>query len=350
MKKIAYILAVCGAIALIVGVLVSNKRAAAERTRKLAEFSSTVAVRAEVVASCEYSGGFTSVGVLEALRDLSFLSDVTGRVVRIYVDEGQSVKKGQLLMQIDSEMLSAEAASNEATYNALKKDYERFKNANAQGGVTDQQLDNIRTQMIAAESRYLTSRRRLADASVKAPIGGSIEKRYVEVGSFVNPGSKLFDIVDVSELKASCFVTEKQRLNLLRGQSVLLRADAFPGESFEGRLSFVGEKADRSLNFPVEIAIKGDKKGLKPGMFVTAVFEPEEQKQGILVPRSAVGGSVQAAHVFVLSKGKAKKRKVVTGNMVDERIELLEGLQPGDSIVVAGLINLTDGAPVRVVE
>jgi len=347
MKKLIYILSVCAIVALIVVVLILNKKSTAEKTRMVMEASTEVAVKMIAVTDTAYSMGFTSNGVLQALRDLQFMSDVSGRVIGVYADEGSRVGKGKVLVQLDNEMLRADVASSEAAYNGLKKDYERFKNANAQGGVSDQQLDNIRTQMIAAESRLITSKKHLADASIKSPITGSIYRRYVEVGSYVNPGAKLFDIIDDSQLKAMCFATEKQRLNLTVGQSVTVKSETFPDKIFQGEITFISDKADRSLNFPIEVTLTGDKQKLKSGMFVTVLFNIGAMKNGILIPRNAIVGSVQAANVFVVKNGTAKKQKVVAGDMGGEQIEILQGLHPADSVIVAGLINVTDGVKVK---
>lgn len=350
MKKIIYILSICAVVATIVVVLVMNKKTTKEKTQMVADVSSAVAVKIITVKDSTYAVGFSSSGVLQALRELPFVSDVSGRIVNIYVDEGSVVNKGTLLIQLDSEMLSADVASAEAAFEGLKKDYERYKNSNAQGGVTDQQLDNLHTQMVAAESRYVTSKRHLTDASIKAPIAGTINKRYVEVGSYLNPGSKLFDIIDNSQLKVMCFVTEKQILDIWKGQMVRLVSETFPGETFAGKIVFIGDKAERSLNFPVEITITDGKKELKSGMFISVNFNSDTQKNGIIIPRNAISGSVEAASVFVIENGTAKKQSIVVGNMVDEQIEVLQGLQCGDSVIVGGLINITEGSKVKSVQ
>ncbi|MDY0082017.1 MAG: efflux RND transporter periplasmic adaptor subunit [Ignavibacteriaceae bacterium] len=347
MKKTIYILSVFAVIAFIVVVLILNKQATLKKTEMVADASSAVAVKISTVKDSTYSVEFSSSGVLEALRDLQFVSDVMGRILNIYADEGSYVSKGKMLIQLDCEMLRTEVASNEAAYETLKKDYERFKSSNEQGGVTDQQLDNIRTQMIAAESRYLTSKRRLEDASLKAPISGTIYKRYIEVGSFISPGTKLFDIIDDSQLKAMCYVTEKQLLSISKSQPVTIKGETFPEEIFTGKINFIGEKADRSLNFPVEITITDHKKQLKSGMFVTVLFNSKDQKNGILIPRNAISGSIQAANVFVVVNGTAKKRGVIIGEMVGDQVEVLQGLNAGENIVVAGLINVSDGTRVK---
>lgn len=350
MKKIVNILLVCAVLAVIVLVLLSNKRTTERKTLMVADASSAVVVKTAVVKDSNYIVGFSSGGVLEALHDLKFVSDASGRVVDIFAGEGSTVDKGKVLLQLDDEMLRAEAASSGAAFEALKKDYERYKSSNEQGGVTDQQLDNIRMQMVAAESHYITSRRHLADASVKAPVAGTIYRRYVEVGSYVTPGTVLFDIIDYSRLRAICYVTAKQVLEVSREQPVTVECETFPGETFTGKITFIGEKADRSLNFPVEITIAGHKKDLRPGMFITVHFNSGAMKNGILIPRNAISGSVQAAHVFVVSNSVANKRNVIISNMVGGQVEVLRGLHTGDSIVTGGLINVTDGTKVRSIQ
>lgn len=350
MKKIISIVSVCAVVATMVVILVMNRKSTKEKTQFVADISSAVAVKVVEVKESTYTVGFSSNGVLQALRELPFVSDISGRVVNICVDEGSAVSKGKVLIELDNEMLRVDVSSAKTTFEGVKKDYERFKNANAQGGVTDQQLDNLYTQMMIAESRYIISKRHLADASIKSPIAGTINKRYVEVGSYLNPGTKLFDIIDDSQLKAICFVTEKQIITIKKGQAVTLVSETFPDELFTGKITFIGEKADRSLNFPVEITLINKKRELKSGMFVSLYFNSDTQKNGVIIPRNAISGSVQAANVFVVENGIVKKKPVIAGSMVGEQIEVLRGLQSGDSLIIGGLINITEGSKVKYVQ
>lgn len=347
MKRVTYILSVSALVAVIVLILIFNRKKRIEKTSLVSDVTEAVAVKLEAVSSTTYSAEFSSSGVLQAKRDLKFMSDAAGRVVAVYATEGSYVSKGKVVIQLEDELLSADLKASETAYNALKKDYERFKSSNEMNGISDQQLDNIRTQLIAAESRYTVSKRRLADASIKAPISGTVYRRYVETGSLVNPGAPLFDIIDDSELKVACYATEKQVLHLTKGQEVSVTGDTFPGETFTGKITVVGNKADRSFNFPVEITLTNPNKALKAGMYVHVLFNKNEEQSGILIPRSAVSGSVREAKAFVVENGTAKSRPIVCGDMQGERIEVLEGLQPGDTIVVAGLINVFDGAKVK---
>lgn len=348
MKKLISIFALAGLIALIAIILVINKKRNLERTQIALEASTGITVGMDVVREEQANLSFSSNGSLEPLRELLFVSDVSGRVLGVFADEGTYVSKGQVVVQADEEMLKADFTAAEAAYHALKTDLERFTNANTNGGVTDQQLETIRTQFIAAESRYISSRRRLADARIKSPISGTVIKRYVEIGTYLNPGARLFDIIDDSQLKAWCNVTERQVLLLKKGQLVRIECDAFPGEEYTGTITFVGSKADRSLSYPVEISVSGrDKKELKAGMYITANFDIAAEGQVIMIPRSAIAGSVKNAKVFTVTGGRATEQAVTVGSMTGNKVEIIGGLRNGDSIVVSGLINVSDGVIIK---
>lgn len=348
MKKAVTILVIVVIIAAVVLILLLNKKSTQAKTELASQVSNTISVQMEEVKSTSYNMGFSSNGMLEPNRELSFVSDVAGRVVEILANEGDYVSKGSVVIKVDDEMLKADFEASEAAYKSLKTDFERFSNVSEKGGVSAQQLDNIRTQLTAAHSRYISSKRRLSDATVKSPISGVINNRYVEIGTYLNPGARLYDIIDESVLKLTVNVTERQVLELKKGLPVSIVCSTFPGETFSGKIGFIGVKADRSLNYPVEITINSKEgKNLKSGMYVTANFSFNSDVEGILIPRSAVSGSVKNANVFVVENGKAVKKPVVLGNPVNKNIEVISGLQVGDSIITGGLINVADGVEVQ---
>ena len=348
MRKSISIITVIALIAVIAVILVFNKKRSFENTQLASEASTSITVGMDEVREGKANLSFASNGSLEPFRELSFVSDVSGRVLEVLADEGTYVTKGKVLVKADEEMLKADFTASEAAYNALKTDLERFTNANENGGVTDQQLETIRSQFIAAESRYISSKRRLADASIKSPISGTIIRRYVEIGTYLNPGARLFDIIDDSQLKAWCNVTERQVLLLKKGQNVRIECNAFPGEKYTGTITFVGSKADKSLNYPVEISVSGrEKKELKAGMYITAYFDIEAENSVIMIPRSSITGSVKNAKVYTVTDGRASERVVTVGSMTGNNVEILDGLQAGDSIIVSGLINVSDGVTVK---
>lgn len=332
----------------IVFTLMSNKRSTAAKTEGILLDQTAVAVRTEVVSERPYSMDFSANGLVRGIHDQTLTSAMGGRVVALRAKEGDRVSRGQLLVQIDAETLGADAEAAKVAYEAALRDYQRFKNAHEQGGVTDQQLAAIHTQMVAAEGRYTAARRRLSDASVVAPTSGEIYKSYVEVGSFVNPGAKLFEIVDDSQLKVSCYVTERQRLQLSKNQNVRIMSELFPSQEITGHISMIGDKAIQALSFPVDVMLdKETSQGLRPGMYVSLSFSGQTENTGILIPRNAIIGSINDAQVYIVRNGMAIRKAVTAGNIVGDHIEIIDGLQKGDSLVIAGLINISDGVPVK---
>ena len=349
MKKIiGFIIA-----ALVVGgmvlLLVGNRKKAQEQTSSVAASGGT-----EVVTTCRVSRevcdrSFSSNGIAAAGSELNFVSEVSGRVVAVYVDKGSRVVKGTPLLKIDSELLEVDYKATLASYEALKKDEERFTRSFEAGGVTSQQLDNIRTQLVAAESRLAVSKWKLDNAVVKAPIAGTINNRMVEVGALIAPNVPLFEIVDNSHIKVVCNIPESKVKLIGVGQKVSATSGDAAGKVFAGTVKSIGVKTDRGLNYPVEILLDRDP-DLRVGMYLKVGFDAREEQTGILIPRKAVVGSVLAANVYVAKDGRAERREVTLGDMYGDRIEIVSGLEDGDQIVVAGLMNISDGTPINVVK
>lgn len=298
------------------------------------------------VAEEEYSRDFTSNGLSQAVSELNFVSGVSGRVVEIYVDKGRSVRKGDPLLKIDSDLLESDCRASLAAYETLRDDAQRFERSNRTGGVTDQQLENIKTQLVAAESRLARSRKMLDDALVKSPMDGTVNARYVEPGSLIAPNVPLFDIVDDRALKVVCNVSESKARMLSRGLPVTLTSGSVPGRTFSGRISHIGIKTDRGLNYPVEVLLDKDS-DLRIGMYLKARFGSGAQRVGILIPRKAIVGSAKAADVYLVRDGKALLREISLGEVIGDRVEVLEGLSAGDVIITSGIMNVADGAAVK---
>lgn len=348
MKKTIGIIIAALAVAGMVLLLVSNKRKVQEQTSSAVKAGSSEMVTTYTAVSDAFKRDFSSNGVAQANSELNFMSEVSGRVIRIFVDKGSRVSKGTPLLAIDAELLEADYKATLASYESLKKDEERFTNSYEAGGVTSQQLDNVRTQLVAAESRLAVSKWKLDNAVVKAPIAGTINARNVEVGALIAPNAPLFEIVDDSRVKVICNVPESKVRLIGVGQKVNVSGNDAAGRNFTGTIKSIGVKTDRGLNYPVEVLLDSDP-GLHVGMYLKVNFEATGSSEAILIPRKAVVGSVLAANVYVVKDGKAERREVRLGDMSGDRIEILEGLESGDEVIVAGLMNIADGTPVTVV-
>lgn len=335
-------------------VLSKNKKKNEAKTAFIAEGGGAVAVRVATVEKKVVDLDFSTNGTFVPKQELKFLSENAGRVSKILVDEGDRVTKGQILARIDAEIINTDRETAEATYQNALRDEARYKSSYATGGVTQQQLDQAKLATQNAKLRLQASQRKLSDANIKAPINGIINKRFIEVGAFVNTqGTEMFEIVDVSKLKLQVNVNESQVANLKVGDKLQIKSSVFPTETFNGKVTFIAAKADASLNFPIEIEVDNNaKNALKAGMYGTAVFNFPKQAPSILIPRTSFVGSVSSNQVFVLdaANNTSKLRKVIAGRILGDAVEILEGLKEGETVITSGQINLAEGTAVSIVK
>ncbi|RZL97016.1 MAG: efflux RND transporter periplasmic adaptor subunit, partial [Pedobacter sp.] len=178
-------------------VLTNNKKKNAEKTAFIAEGSGAISVRTADVEKKVVDLDFSANGNFIPKKEIDFLSENAGRVKAIYVDEGDRVSKGQVLARVDAEIINTDRETAEATYQNAVKDEARYQSSFSTGGVTQQQLDQAKLATRNAKLRLQASQRRLSDANIKSPINGIVNKKYIEVGAFVNAqGTKLFELVD----------------------------------------------------------------------------------------------------------------------------------------------------------
>lgn len=330
-------------------VLANNKKSNAAKTAVVAEIAnSDVAVRVSPVVKESIALDFSANGNFAPAQQMNFASENSGRVTRVLVDEGSYVRRGQTLAIIKTDVLNIDLETAQAGYQNALRDKQRYENAFKTGGVTQQQLDQAKLALDNAQARVGQARIRVSDANIKSSINGIVNKRYIEPGAVVSPGTQLFELVDVSKLKLQIAVNESQVANLKTGGKVEVRASVFPDETFTGTVKFIAPMADNSLNFPVEIELAsnpGNK--LKAGMYGTAIFNFGSTTPVVTIPRAAFIGSVSANQVFVVAEGNtAKLRNVVSGRVLGDKVEILQGLAEGESIITSGQINLSDGSKI----
>jgi RND family efflux transporter MFP subunit len=343
-------IAILAVVVVLIGwVLNNNKKKNEAKTAVVAQTSSgEVAVRVSPVQKEAIELDFSANGNFAPAQQMNFASENSGRVTRVLVDEGSYVRRGQTLAIIKADVLSIDLETAQASYQNAARDKQRYENAFKTGGVTQQQLDQAKLAMENAQARVAQARIRVGDANIRSSINGVVNKRYIEPGAVVSPGTQLFELVDVSKLKLNITVNETQVANLKAGDKVTVKASVFPDKNYGGTVTFIAPKADNSLNFPIEIEIASNPGNqLKAGMYGTAVFSFGNTAPVIVIPRTAFVGSVSTNQVFVVENGNtARLRKVIAGRVLGDKVEVLQGLNEGETIITSGQINLSDGSKI----
>lgn len=284
---------------------------------------------------------------LEALHRAVLAAEVGGAVEAVRGELGQTVAKGQTLATIDERALTQQVAEAEAWLRQAKLQYERAQNLFERKAVTKAQLLDAITNRDVAEARIASARLALDKARVVAPWSGRIAVRHVEVGSFVAPGTPLFELVDASRVKVRAEARAADVRYLEVGRPVEVTFDAYPGEKFPARIERLGAELDpQSRTLAVEAELANADGRLKPGMLARLDIPRQEVAGAFVVPMSALIdlGGTQA--VWTVVEGRAARRGVTTGLVIGEEV-VVTGLPAGTHVIVEGQQAVGENQPVE---
>lgn len=269
---------------------------------------------------------------------------VPGRIEKIYVEIGDRVAKGQLLVQMESSNLQQQTTQ----LASLERDYERYGSLLEVGGIAQQQVDQLRTQIDVLKAVI----RNLEDnTQLRSPISGVVTARNYDNGN-VFAQQPILTVQQLNLLKVIINVSESYFTRVRVGMPVDIRLDVYGSEVFAGKVSLVYPTVDASSHtFGVEVTISNRDMKVRPGMYarLTLNFGTGES---VVVPDMAVQKQSGAndKYVYVVQDGAARYRRVEPGQRLGDQCEILSGLEPGDEVVTAGHARLIDGTPVQVIQ
>jgi membrane fusion protein (multidrug efflux system) len=289
-------------------------------------------------------------GTATPTRQARLASPGEGPIQNCRVREGTQVKRGERLVTIGRS--GAAAAQVTAASESLKEqqaELNRMKILVQSGAVPGSQLDTARAKYEGARALLAKARESAGDYSVAAPWDGVVSKVLVKDGDFVAPRAPLVEMYDPNSLVIRLAVPEAQSTLVLKGMPVKVQMDAYPGKTFEGKISLVypdldtrmrTRNAEVKLDYPV---------ALIPGMFARLKVDLETATDAVVVPGDAVMVMPNGEKVaFILKDGKAQRRVVQTGLEEGGQVQVISGIQPGETVVTAGNEKLKDGMAVKV--
>lgn len=350
MKNWKAIVVVVVVFAVIVTILAINKKKLAANTSGGIDITYYVSV--ENVAKKNLTSQLSITGTIYANNDVNIMSETSGKVVAVYAKVGDYKQAGSVLVQVDDELKKAAFMSAEANWEKAKKDYERFQKLSQEKSVTDSQIEQVKVGAAMAEANYIVAKRQLEDTKVKTPISGYVTMRNVDVGVMLQGAPQptlVANVVDISRVKVKVNISETDAVILKTGDPVKVTADVYPGVVFSGRIESISNKSDEAHTYPTEISIVNQNAHqLKAGMFVRAEFSSMKDRDAIVVPRSALVGSVKNPQVFVVENGIAKLRNLTIGTESGTDIQVIGGLTVGEVLIVNGQNNLVDNTKVAI--
>jgi membrane fusion protein, multidrug efflux system len=298
--------------------------------------------RGEMEAVLRYSTN------LEAESAVKVYSQAARQVRELRVEEGDRVAKGQVLLRLQDGEQRTALAKVESQLAKARREYERQKRLHAQELISEQAFNDATYELEQLELALEEAQRQLSYTEVRAPIGGTVTSRQVNLGDQVTVNQYLFDIVDFNSIVARVYVPEKELRRLAVGLPARVSAPALGDDAYAGRVERLAPVVDpKSGTVKVTVAL-GDTGKLRPGMYVDVVLVADKVAAALRVPKRALVYDNDQIFVYRLADSERVERVLVEPVLEDrDFIQPAAGLAAGDRVVVAGQAGLKDGAQVR---
>ncbi|MCB5177561.1 efflux RND transporter periplasmic adaptor subunit [Microvirga lenta] len=302
-----------------------------------------------------------AVGTVRAFESITVTAKVAGLITEIGFEEGQKVKAGDMLVQFDAaerraeiEQAAAEANRAVALRNEVAIKLERAKALSRTGAGTSAQVEDLTAQMkslegsiASAEAQRRGAEARLEELTIRAPFAGRVGSRSVSLGAYVPPGTRITSLDDLSRIRLDFSVPENLLGRLKAGQTVNATSAAYPGRTFEGSVTMIDPRVEpttRTVKLTAEF--DNEDEALRPGMFLSVRLEVTTKDDAVVIPEEAIVSEGLRQIVYPVKDGKVERRVIRIGQRQSGRVEVVEGLQPGESIVVLGVQRVRPGAQV----
>lgn len=335
-----------------------------------------VPVEVETVAAGAIEETIEMTGQIKANQLVDIASKVAGRIEAmlivgeggklIPVEEGAAIKKGQTIAVIDHDIYLAQVAAAKANAHALevsladaRREKDRMASLVKSGSATQQAMDKAVTatdlaaaQLDAARANLELAEINLRESVVISPIDGIITAKHIDQGNLIRAGDRLLTVADINTVKIIVSAAEKYADKIKPKTPARVKVDAWPEKTNDSEVFSVWPALDELTHtLQVEIRLDNGQNLLKPGMFTRVVLITAAKTNSVVVSKDVVlGGKTGEPYVYIVNNTTAHKRPVKIGITQTDKVEIIDGLQPGETIVINGLANLAEGLPVEITQ
>ncbi|HUV66620.1 MAG TPA: efflux RND transporter periplasmic adaptor subunit [Sedimentisphaerales bacterium] len=304
-----------------------------------------------VVAEPELADTFELPAVIEPNRVVTVAAEVAGRIERIGPKKGDVVRAGDLLIQLNADLLRPQFDSAKAQLDFDQIEYKRMANLVEENATAKRDLDNATAQLAISKARVEEILARLDRTAILAPIGGVLDDLLVEQGEYVDPGNPVAQLVENDPVKVVVEVPERDTAFFAPGgkAEVLIETKGIE-KSLVGQIEFISELADsQTRSTRMEILLTNQERLLRSGQIVRVRLCRRVLKEAILIPLLAVIPMEDSMAVYVVSSAQAERREVRLGIIKGDRVQVLSGLKADDQLIVAGHRFVAPGQKVNIV-
>jgi len=291
-----------------------------------------------------------ATGTVLANEEVELRSEAIGKIERILFSEGSRVKKGALLVKINDDELQAQKVKAESQRRLAQEKERRRKQLFEKQGISPEDYESALSELneLSAEIQLINAR--IEKTEVRAPFDGIIGLRYVSEGSYVSPTIRIANLQNLESVKLDFAVPEKYVSSVRKGQSVYFRISG-RSERFEGTILAVEPKIDPVTRNVLLRAMSSNTTGkIMPGAFAEVELVLEQIQGAVMVPTQALVPDLEGQKVYVSRGGVAQEVRVQIGLRTEDKVQVTQGLSPGDTLLTTGLLQVVGGAPLKLVE
>ncbi|MGY6276173.1 efflux RND transporter periplasmic adaptor subunit [Methylomonas sp. MgM2] len=310
-------------------------------------------IAATKVIQEQWTASLSAVGSLTAVAGVEVSSEVPGKIKKLHFDSGQSVKKGQLLVELDADTDKAELKGLQAELQLARSQLQRSEKMIGKKYVSQADYDQQKAMLEQAQAAVEAKQARIDKKYIRAPFSGELGIRRVSLGWYLKEGESMVSLQQLDPINLDFTLPERQLKTIVNNQTVTATVQAYPNEIFTGRIIAIDPAIeDNTRAVHVRARLDNKDKRLRPGMFVQVRIDSSDTLSVLTLPDTAITYNPYGNSVFVIEASNdsllVQSRQVVTGQSREGRVEIVSGLEAGDRVVSAGQIKLRNGMAVAI--
>ena len=307
-----------------------------------------VAVDVHVISPTAYQNNINATGTVLPNEDVELRSEIAGRVTNINFEEGGRVRKGQLLVAVNAAEMQAQLRKLQSNQKLYRDMEERQRTLLEKDYISRQEYDQVSNQLATATADIQALRATLDKAYIRAPFDGVIGLRQVSEGSYVSSNTPIARVVDVSPVKIEFSIPGRYNQMVKEGDKITFTAEGSP-ETYEAKIYAIQPNIDPATRtLQVRAMFDNKNEEVKPGAFVKINLGLKEVEEAILVPTEAIIPEAAGHKLFLVKNGKAVPQMVKIGQRSEKMIQILDGVEPGDTIIQSGVLQARPGADLSI--
>lgn len=333
------------------GLLFNNKKKIDEKAERSLQTNLVIPVYVSIPQYISDTTKIEVTGRVISDNEVLIVSKTQGQILKKNKKAGDAVIKGDIIAKVEDDIICNNLRIAKQNLAKAKKDLDRYRSLYEANVVAKTEVESVEILKRAAESSVIELKEQLKNTIIVAPISGILEKDFFELGTHVTFGSPIGEIVNPKKLKLHTTVSSSNFILLNKNIPIVFKTDVYPDKSFNGIIDLIGSKSDNSMVYDVEISFSSDYSDLlKPGMyaFIEINIPRQENTKILSIERNCIVGSLKNPKVYVIHDEKAYLTEIITGKVIGDRIEVINGLTSEDKVVSNGQINLSNGISVTI--